>query len=115
MNIDRGHVNAAVFLDLKKSFDTVNRDILLAKLHYYGLRGPCHDCLASHLNNRTQICKTNCLTFSPKLVKCGAPQGTIKSRTFTISIMHQVHQSAYFFQNLVCMLTSLVYTMQMET
>ena len=115
MNIDRGHVNVAVFLDLKKAFDTVTYDILLAKLRYYGLRGPYHDCLASYLKNRTQICKTNCLMFSPKLVKRGAPQGTIKSRTFTISIMHQVHQSAYFFQNLVCMLTTLVYTMQMET
>lgn len=73
MNIDRGHVNVAVFLDLKKAFDTVTYDILLAKLHYYGLRGPYHDCLASYLNNRTQICKTNCLMFSPKLVKCGAP------------------------------------------
>ena len=84
MNIDRGQDNAAVFSDLKKAFD-----ILLAKLHYYGLRGPCHDCFALQLNNRTQICKTNCLMSSPKLVKCGAPQGTIKSRTFTISIMHQ--------------------------
>ena len=57
MNIDRGHVNATVFLDLKKAVGTVNH-ILLEKLHYYGLRGPCHDCFASHLNNRTQICKT---------------------------------------------------------
>ena len=89
MNIDRSHVNAAVLLDLKKTFDTVNHDVLLAKLHYYGLRGPCHGRFASHLTNRTQICKTNWLMFSPKLVKCGAPQGTIKSRTFTISIMHQ--------------------------
>ena len=58
MNIDRGLVNDAIFLDLKKAFDTVNHDILLAKLHYYGLYGPCHDRFASHLNNRTQICKT---------------------------------------------------------
>ena len=31
-NIDIGNVNAVVFLDLKKTFDTVDRDILLSKL-----------------------------------------------------------------------------------
>ena len=38
-NIDRGNVNAVVFLDLKKAFDTVDQDILLSKMNLDGIQG----------------------------------------------------------------------------
>ena len=39
MNIDRGEYTAALFIDLKKAFDTVDHEILLLKLDIYGLKG----------------------------------------------------------------------------
>jgi len=36
-NIYRSNVNAMVFLDLKKAFDTVDRDVVLARLSLYGV------------------------------------------------------------------------------
>jgi len=38
-NTDKRKVSAGIFIDLKKAFDTVNHDILIKKLEYYGLRG----------------------------------------------------------------------------
>ena len=36
--LDNGNHACGVFIDLQKAFDTVNHDILVDKLSYYGIR-----------------------------------------------------------------------------
>ena len=76
-NIDHGYVNAVVFLDLKKAFDTVDHEILLTKMNRYGIQGTSVDWFKSYLTNRTQQCSVNGCLSDFTTLKCGVPQGTI--------------------------------------
>ena len=77
LNIDRGLINAVVFLDLNKAFDTVDHEILLFKLRSYGIRGLALRLFRSYLEDRTQIYQIDCSKSTPKFLNCGVPEGTI--------------------------------------
>lgn len=76
-NIDHGKINAVVFLDLKKAFDTVDHEILLIKLSHYGIQGNAYRWFKSYLEHRTQRCSVNGALSNTRVLSCGVPQGTI--------------------------------------
>ena len=76
-NIDRGKINAVVFLDLKKAFDIVDHKILLSKLSHYGIYRNEYNWFKSYLENRTQMCSINGSLSNNRSLTCGVPQGTI--------------------------------------
>ena len=57
--LDAGNYTAGVFVDLKKAFDTVDHNILLEKLDYYGIRGVAKDWFRSYLDNQKQYITLN--------------------------------------------------------
>ena len=52
--IENDEYTIGIFLDLSKAFDTVNHNILLQKLYFYGIPGKYHDWLKNYLANRKQ-------------------------------------------------------------
>jgi hypothetical protein len=61
-----------MFCDLAKAFDCVNHEILLVKLHYYGIQGTVANWFRSYLTNRKQ--KTEIKSFE----KYSSKWGTVK-------------------------------------
>ena len=76
-NMDDGMLNIAVFLDLKKAFDTVNHEILIGKLSFFGMQPSALNLIASYLDNRTQRCYVNGYLSKPQKIDYGVPQGSI--------------------------------------
>ncbi len=76
-NIDKGLVTGVVFLDLCKAFDTVDLDILLAKLPSFGVEGVKHQWFRSYLTGRIQSVTVDGQLSDSLPVSIGVPQGSI--------------------------------------
>lgn len=67
----------AIFIDLKRAFDTIDRNILVRKLYCYGVRGIALTWICSYLDNRLQSVKINKVETSFSVNQMGVPQGSI--------------------------------------
>ena len=75
--IDQKKVTAVILLDMSKAFDSINHEILLAKLKHVGMSSSCLSWFKSYLSERYQTVRINS-TLSDKLpVVSGVPQGSI--------------------------------------
>ena len=76
-NLDKGNIGCGIFVDLQKAFDTVEHDILLAKLEHYSIHGMANNWFKSYLFNRKQFVSINGHISNQTSVKYGVPQGSV--------------------------------------
>ena len=75
--IQRAIDSCGLFLDFSKAFDTVNHDVLISKLQYYGIRGILKYWFTSYLKDRKQFTSIRNVTSDQRPILCGAPQGSV--------------------------------------
>ena len=86
--MDKGLLTGAVFIDLKKAFDTVPHDGLLNKLFRYGIQDQPLSWFESYLTNRTQSVSIENHLSSAANISSGVPQGSVlRPLLFIIYIM----------------------------
>ena len=90
--LENKEVGFCILLDFAKAFDTVNHEILLAKLEHYGIRGIAYNWFKSYLSNRKQC--TEIGNFQSKLdyVKHGVPQGTVLAAVLFVIMISDIDE-----------------------
>ena len=81
---DQALITGMILIDLQKSFDTIDHDILLQKLHAIGFSKLSVNWFRSYLTNRTFLVNLGNVFSQPACVSSGVPQGSIL-RSSTLS------------------------------
>ena len=95
--MDNGTVRCGVFIDLKKAFDTVKHEILLAKLENYGITGVINSWQRSYLTARKQTTEVNDVVSEAETTLCGVPQGSVLGPLLFLLYISDIYKSSSLF------------------
>ena len=96
-SLDQGHYVVSLFLDLSKAFDTVNHQILLNKLKFYGLQQSEYNWFQAYLSNRKQQVYVNGVASDSCVISTGVPQGSILGSLLFIIFINDLPKISTFF------------------
>lgn len=74
---ENNKLSFGIFLDFSKAFDTLDHNILMFKLHHYGIHGIGYHWFNDYLSNRSQYVNISNVNSHMCSIKTGVPQGSI--------------------------------------
>ena len=93
-NVDKKLYSCGIFIDLEKAFDTVDHNVLLCKLHYYGIREIINAWFSSYLSCRTQSTQIGSTVSNKETIVCGVPQGSVLGPLLFLIYVNDMHRSS---------------------
>ncbi len=92
--IENRKFSCCILLDFAKAFDTVNHEILLRKLDYYGIRGVALDWFRTYLKDRTQRVFLDGELSEYNYNYHGVPQGSVLGPLLFLLYINDIPQSS---------------------
>ena len=92
-NMDKGQLTGAIFIDLRKAFDTLSHSLIISKLPEYGIIGVGREWFTNYLYARQQCVSLNGERSSFNPVNCGVPQGSILGPLLFIMHFNEIKAS----------------------
>jgi hypothetical protein len=95
-DLDNKRSPFAIYIDLSKAFDTIDHEILINKLHHYGIKNTELLWFKSYLKNRKQYTEIDNNASPHELITTGVPQGSILGPLLFLIYINDLSRSTKF-------------------
>jgi len=101
IEMEKNRTPLNIYLDMTKAFDTLDHNILLHKLKYYGIRNKALALFNSYMTNRYQYIVLNNSKSDLLPIKTGVPQGSILGPLLFIIYINDIVQASNIFRPII--------------